>query len=107
MINVKIDKENEHVAYNDKDHVYWIKGSDLKCISVTTLVGQYCQPFDHNFWSTYKSLERIMGFRFKPPRLPQPWQSESYRYRENLPAVRPWAVLHQSRCTCRDCGENR
>lgn len=64
MINVKIDKENEHVAYNDKDHMYWIKGSDLKCISVTTLVGKYCQPFDPEFWSSYKSLERLMGPEF-------------------------------------------
>ena len=62
---MKIDKENDYVAYNDKDHVYWIKGSDLKCISVTTLINKYCQPFDSEFWSTYKSLEKIMGFRFK------------------------------------------
>ena len=62
---MKIDKENDYVAYNDKDHVYWIKGSDLKCISVTTLIGKYCQPFDSEFWSTYKALEKIMGFRFK------------------------------------------
>lgn len=65
IMKMKIDKENDYVAYNDKDHVYWIKGSDLKCISVTTLIGKYCQPFDERFWSEYKSVERLMGFRFK------------------------------------------
>lgn len=64
MINVTIDKENDYVAYNDKDHMYWVKGSDFKCISVTTLVGKYCQPFDPEFWSSYKTLERLMGVNF-------------------------------------------
>ena len=35
---MKIDKENELVAFNDDVHKYWIKGTDNFCISVTTLI---------------------------------------------------------------------
>lgn len=58
---MKIDKENELVAFNDDVHKYWIKGTDNFCISVTTLIEKYGQEFDSEFWSNAKALEAIIG----------------------------------------------
>ena len=55
---MEIDKRNGNVCYNDKEHVYWDENG--KYISVTTLIGRYEIPFDKDFWSAYKALERIM-----------------------------------------------
>ena len=58
---MKIDKENDGVAFNDKTHIYWdVNDSKKQYISVTTLIGKYAQPFDEQFWSKYKALERIL-----------------------------------------------
>lgn len=58
---MKIDKENDGVAFNDSTHVYWdINNSKKEYISVTTLIGSYAQPFDSDFWSKYKALEKIL-----------------------------------------------
>lgn len=62
---MKVDKRNGNVLYNDEFHKYWINGTDFSCISVTTLIHEFCQPFDEDFWSSYKSLEKIMGKEFK------------------------------------------
>lgn len=55
---MKVDKQNGNVKYNDEDHLYW--NDDGKFISVTTLIGKYEQPFDEEFWSAYKALERML-----------------------------------------------
>jgi ATP-dependent exoDNAse (exonuclease V) beta subunit len=61
MKNVKIDKQNGDVAFVDSTHTYFnIKNPDVKYISVTTLIDKYAQPFDKDFWSSYKALEQIM-----------------------------------------------
>ena len=58
---MKIDKENDGVAFNDSAHVYWdISNPKKEYISVTTLIGSYAQPFDSDFWSKYKALEKIL-----------------------------------------------
>ena len=58
---MKIDKENDGVAFNDSTHVYWdINNPKKEYISVTTLIGSYAQPFDSDFWSKYKALEKIL-----------------------------------------------
>lgn len=58
---MKIDKENNGVAFNDENHVYWdVNNSKKKYISVTTLIGKYAQPFDADFWSKYKALENLL-----------------------------------------------
>lgn len=57
MINV--DKQNGNVKYNDEIHSYW--DDEGKYISVTTLIGRYCQPFDTEFWSGYKALEKVLS----------------------------------------------
>lgn len=62
---MEVDKRNGKVLYNDELHRYWIDGTDLTCISVTTLIGKFHQPFDEDFWSSYKTLEKIMEKDFK------------------------------------------
>lgn len=54
-----VDKQNGNVKYSDAEHVYW--DDEGKYISVTTLIGHYCQPFDKEFWSSYKALEKLLS----------------------------------------------
>lgn len=58
---MQVDKINGDVCYNDKDHVYWNKVSSKKYISVTTLIEHYTYPFEEEFWSLYKALERLLS----------------------------------------------
>ena len=55
---MNVDKKNGNVKYADNEHVYW--DDDGKYISVTTLISKYCQPFDGDFWSSYKALEKLL-----------------------------------------------
>ena len=64
MKNVNVDKEDQLVAYNDEQHKYWVKGSNDTCISVTTLIEKFAQPFDEDFWSSVKALEILLGDKF-------------------------------------------
>jgi hypothetical protein len=57
---MEIDKKNGKIAYNDKEHAYWNVDDNEKYVSVTTLIGRYEQEFDKDFWSAYKSLERLI-----------------------------------------------
>ena len=60
-MTMKIDKENDGVAFNDSAHTYWdVNNPKKEYISVTTLIGSYAQPFDSDFWSKYKALEKIL-----------------------------------------------
>lgn len=57
-----VDKENDTLIYNDEKHVYMGKDGivkDKKFTSVTTLIDKYVQPFDGDFWSSYKAFEAI------------------------------------------------
>lgn len=57
---MQIDKENDGICFNDSEHRYWDKNDSSKeYISVTTLIGKYAQPFDEDFWSKYKALEKL------------------------------------------------
>lgn len=58
--NLKIDKENTSVFYNDEIHKYWTKDSKKNCISVTTLIHSF-GTFDPIFWSAYKTLESLIS----------------------------------------------
>jgi ATP-dependent exoDNAse (exonuclease V) beta subunit len=40
-------------------HLYWDENG--KYVSVTTLIGKFCQDFDSNFWSGYKALEKLLS----------------------------------------------
>jgi hypothetical protein len=57
---MQVDKRNGNVNYNDAEHVYW-NDEGHKFISVTTLIGKFEQPYDKDFWSKYKALERLIG----------------------------------------------
>lgn len=57
---MQIDKQNGQVAYNDEAHSYWNVDDNEKYISVTTLIGKFEQPFDADFWSAYKALEKLI-----------------------------------------------
>ena len=57
---MKIDKQNGNVCYSDLEHIYWNSITDQKYVSVTTLIGKYEKPFDKEFWSMYKALEKTL-----------------------------------------------
>lgn len=56
---MKVDKQNQNVCYNDEKHVYWDENGVY--VSVTTLIGKFCQDFDGEFWSGYKALEKLLS----------------------------------------------
>ena len=61
MIMLKIDKQNENVAFNEESHVYFdVTDTKKKYISVTTMIEKFGQPFDKDFWSSYKALEKLL-----------------------------------------------
>ena len=61
MENYSIDKQNGNICFNEKEHVYFdITDPSKKFISVTTLIEKFGQPFDKNFWSAYKALEKLL-----------------------------------------------
>lgn len=67
---MKIDKQNGNVKYNDENHLYWDDKGNY--ISVTTLIEKFGQPFDKDFWSAYKALEKILSkeeFKFEKKNL--------------------------------------
>lgn len=58
---MKIDKQNGNVCYSDLEHIYWDSTTNQRYVSVTTLIGKYEKPFDKDFWSLYKALEKILS----------------------------------------------
>lgn len=59
-----IDKESKEVMFFDDTHEYIDKRDGIKGVSVTTLLSAYCNPFDSEFWSSYKAMEFLMGNDF-------------------------------------------
>lgn len=58
---MEYDKINGNVAFVDNTHEYFnIKNPSIKYTSVTTLIHKFTQPFDNEFWSAYKALERLI-----------------------------------------------
>ena len=57
---MNIDKQNGLVCFSEQSHTYWNVNDNGKYISVTTLIEKFAQPFDENFWSAYKALERLI-----------------------------------------------
>ena len=67
-----IDKESKEIAYFDDTHEYIDKRDGIKGVSVTTLIHSYSNPFDSDFWSSYKALESLIdeeSFRILKPLL--------------------------------------
>lgn len=57
---MKIDKLNGNIAFSEETHQYWNVNDNEKYISVTTLIHKFTQPFDSDFWSSYKALEKLI-----------------------------------------------
>lgn len=61
--NVKV---NGDLMFFEEGHLYVnTKDSNIKYISVTTLIKDFHEEFDDDFWSGYKALEALMGTDFK------------------------------------------
>lgn len=59
---MNVDKKNGNVGFSEKEHKYFnLDNPEKDYISVTTLIGRYEQPFDKDFWSTYKALEKLIS----------------------------------------------
>lgn len=56
---MEVTKKNGNVKFSEEEHVYW--DDDGKYISVTTLIDQFVQPYDKDFWSKYKALEKLLS----------------------------------------------
>lgn len=64
---MKYDKVNGNVGFLEIPHKYVNLNDDsIVYTSVTTLIGKYELPYDKEFWSKYKALERLM--------LPDDWK---------------------------------
>lgn len=58
---MEINKQNGNIAFAEKEHKYWdVTNPDKDYISVTTLIHSFTNPFDADFWSAYKALERLL-----------------------------------------------
>lgn len=57
---MQVDKKNGNVCYNDLNHIYWNEKDESRYTSVTTLIHSFTQPFDKEFWSAYKALEKLI-----------------------------------------------
>lgn len=57
---MKIDKRVGNLCFNEESHKYWNEGTNTPYTSVTTVIESYGQPYDKEFWSAYKALERLM-----------------------------------------------
>ena len=53
---------NGNMAFEEDAHIYYdITQPEKKFISVTTLIEKFGQPFDKDFWSAYKALEKLLS----------------------------------------------
>ena len=62
MDKSKITKQNGNIAFEEEAHIYYdVTQPDQKFISVTTLIHTFTNPFDKEFWSSYKALEKLLS----------------------------------------------
>lgn len=58
----EITKQNGNIAFEEKAHRYWdVTDPSKKFTSVTTIIEKFGQPFDKEFWSAYKALEKLLS----------------------------------------------
>ena len=61
MDKIKITKQNGNIAFEEEAHIYYdVTQPEKKFVSVTTLIHSFTQPFDKEFWSAYKALEKLL-----------------------------------------------
>lgn len=62
MNDLEITKQNGNIAFEEKAHRYWdVTDPSKKFTSVTTIIEKFGQPFDKEFWSAYKALEKLLS----------------------------------------------
>lgn len=62
MDKSKITKQNGNIAFEEEAHIYYdVTKPEQNFISVTTLIHSFTQPFDKEFWSAYKALEKLLS----------------------------------------------
>ena len=60
-MNEVITKQNGNIAFVEETHKYFdVTNPDAVFTSVTTMIHSYTQPFDKDFWSAYKALEKLL-----------------------------------------------
>lgn len=56
-----ITKQNGNIAFIEETHKYFdVTNPEAMFTSVTTMIHSYTQPFDKDFWSAYKVLEKLL-----------------------------------------------
>ena len=61
MENLNYDKRNGDIVFRESDHKYFdLTDTSRKFVSVTTMIHSFSQPFDGQFWSAYKALEKLI-----------------------------------------------
>lgn len=61
MNELQIDKQNGNIGFNEAQHKYFdLTDPSIKFTSVTTMIEEFAQPFDKEFWSAYKALEKLL-----------------------------------------------
>ena len=56
-----ITKQNGNIAFIEETHKYFdVTNPEAKFTSVTTMIHEYTQPFDKEFWSAFKAMERLL-----------------------------------------------
>lgn len=56
-----ITKQNGNIAFVEETHKYFdVTNPEATFTSVTTMIHSYTQPFDKDFWSAYKALEKLL-----------------------------------------------
>lgn len=56
-----ITKQNGNIAFIEETHKYFdVTNPDAKFTSVTTMIHEYTQPFNKEFWSAFKAMERLL-----------------------------------------------
>ena len=61
MMENDYDKRNGDVVFYEDSHKYVNINTQELYVSVTTLIGKFCQDFDKDFWSGYKALEKLLS----------------------------------------------
>ena len=57
MNELQIDKQNGNIGFNEAAHKYFdLTDPSIKFTSVTTMIEEFAQPFDKEFWSAYKAF---------------------------------------------------
>ena len=60
-MNENSTKQNGNIAFIEETHKYFdVTNPDAVFTSVTTMIHNYTQPFDKDFWSAYKAVEKLI-----------------------------------------------